>query len=50
MGRLAGVREIVVTVALLAVLAICLAVIAASGAVLAMIIVNWHYFTSRAGI
>jgi hypothetical protein len=44
------VRRVVATVALLAALAICLAIITASGAVLVMIIVNWHYFTSKAGI
>jgi hypothetical protein len=44
------VREIVVTVALLTVLAICLVVIFSCGALLAMLIVNWHYLTSKAGV
>lgn len=39
-----------VTIALLAALAICLVIILGCGALLAMIIVNWHYLTSKAGV
>jgi hypothetical protein len=44
------VRRTIVTITLLAALAICLAIITVGGAVLVMIVVNWHYFTSKAGI